>query len=72
MAKFTWGDSAQVTDDAPAVLRPGSQVAIVGVIEPLDRRGSYFDNFAEGVIYTIEFEDGSSADTHEDYLLPLV
>ncbi len=30
--------------------------------------GSYFERFPEGVIYTIEFEDGQAVDVHESLL----
>jgi hypothetical protein len=66
MTKFTYNDIVEVLDSAPAALRPGSRAWIVGVSE--ERRGTYFDQFPPGVVYTIEFEDGSSIDVHESSL----
>jgi hypothetical protein len=66
MPKFTWGDSVRILENAPGDLRPGSVAAVVGVEE--DRQGSYYEKFPEGVVYTVEFEDGSSVDVHESYL----
>jgi hypothetical protein len=71
MAKFTWHNSVQIQGGAPADLRPGSPASIVGVVEKGERQGSYFDCFPEGVICTVEFEDGSSVEVHEDHLIPL-
>jgi hypothetical protein len=71
VSKFTWGDGARIESEAPDCLRPGSAVAIVGVVEQHERRGTHFDSFAEGVIYTVEFEDGTSLDVHEGHLVPL-
>ena len=42
---------------------------IVGVAaESEGRVGSYYDKFPPGTVYTIEFEDGTSTDAHEDEL----
>jgi hypothetical protein len=66
MAKFTWGDSVRIAEDAPANVRPGSPAEVVGITEQHERQG-----FASGVVYTVEFEDGSDAEVHEDHLIPL-
>lgn len=66
MPKYTYDDIVTVLESAPAVLRPGSKAWVVGVAE--ERQGSYFDSFPEGVVYTVEFEDGESVDIHEDNL----
>ena len=68
MSKFTFRDSARIENSAPDGLRPGTVVAVVGVIEQHQRFGSHADSFPEGVIYTVEFEDGTSLDVHEDHL----
>lgn len=71
MPKFTWGDSVRIAEGAPSSVRPGSSAAVVGISEQHDRQGSYLDAFPTGVVYTIEFDDGSSAEVHEDHLIPL-
>ena len=53
---------------APDHLRPGRPASVFGVFLPQDREGSYFDQFAPGVVYSIEYEDGAVADVHEDFL----
>jgi hypothetical protein len=68
MSKFTYGSSVLVRKDAPDHLRPGQQASVFGVFVPQDRKGSYFDQFAPGVVYSIEYGDGDAADIHEDYL----
>ncbi len=44
-------------------MRPGEKAWIVGVFE--SQPGKYFEKFPEGVVYTIEFEDGTSTEAHE-------
>jgi hypothetical protein len=67
MAKFTYNDIVRVKPDSERTLRRG-RAWIVGIFE--DRPGPYFDRFPEGVVYTIEFEDGSSIEVHEANLEP--
>lgn len=66
MNKYTYDDVVKVLDTAPTELRPGMKAWVVGVFE--DRPGKYFDIFPPGVVYTIEYEDGSSAEIHESNL----
>ena len=68
MNKFGYGASVMVKKDAPDRLRPGQKASVFGVFLPQDRMGSYFDQFAPGVVYSIEYEDGDAADVHEDFL----
>jgi hypothetical protein len=68
MNKFTYGSSVLVRKDAPDNLRPGQQASVFGVFLPPDRKGSHFDQFAPGVVYSIEYGDGDAADIHEDFL----
>jgi hypothetical protein len=67
MSKFDYGDVVRVVGDAPAHLGPGQKAWIVGVFG--DRPGKYFDQFPEGIVYSIEYEDGSSLEVHEKYLV---
>lgn len=71
MSKFTWGNAVQISNDAPASVRRGGSGVVVGVSEQAERHGSYLDRFPHGVVYTVEFEDGSDADVCEDDLVLL-
>src|SRR5688500_1260595 len=68
MRKFTYDSTVLVSKDAPNHLRPGQQASVFGVFLPHDRKRSYFDQFAPGVVYSIEYGDGDAADIHEDFL----
>jgi hypothetical protein len=50
-------------------VRPGSPVAVVGLSEQHQRSGSFLQTFPSGVVYTVEFGDGSDAEVHEDHLI---
>lgn len=64
--KFTYDDVVRIRADAALVLRPGSRAWVVGVTAADNRCGVYYDAFKPGNVYTIEYEDGSSIDLHED------
>lgn len=66
MSKFTYDDIVRVRDSASSELRPGHKAWIVGVFE--ERPGKWFDRFPDGVVYTVEFEDGVSIEIHESNL----
>jgi hypothetical protein len=66
MNKYTYDDVVEVVNTAPKELKPGLKAWVVGVFE--NRPGKYFDTFPAGVVYTIEFEDGSSTEIHESNL----
>jgi hypothetical protein len=65
-AKFAYDDIVKVGADAPKEVRPGEKAWIVGIFQ--ERPGTYFRQFPEGVVYTIEFEDGASVEVHEMHL----
>ena len=64
--KYDYDDIVLVRSDAPTALRPGSKAWVVGVTDKDMRRGSHYDAFPAGNVYTIEFEDGASVDVHEE------
>jgi hypothetical protein len=68
MNKFTYGSAVLVSKDAPDHLRPGQPASVFGVFLLQDRKGSHFDQFAPGVVYSIEYENGDAVDIHEDFL----
>lgn len=67
MVEFTWGDDAKIASTAPAELRPGSRVWVVGITQE-PRRGSHFEQFPPGTVYLVEFGDGVAIDVHESFL----
>jgi hypothetical protein len=62
--KFNYDDIVRVQLSAGAEARPGERAWIVGIFDTRPE-GGYFDKFAEGIVYSIEFEDGSSIEVHE-------
>ena len=63
MPLFSYDDVVVVKPGVDARLRPGERGWVVGGF--VDRPGKYFDMFPDGVVYTIEFADGSSQEIHE-------
>jgi len=63
---FNYDDIVIVRPTATPEKRPGSKAWIVGVFKV--RPGPYFDKFPKGIVYTVEYEDGSSTEVHEDDL----
>lgn len=64
MPKFGYNDIVSVK--AGRHVRSGEPAWVVGVFQ--ERLGQYFEQFPPGVIYTVEFQDGSSTEVHEDSL----
>jgi hypothetical protein len=65
MPKFIYNDIVRAKPEAVPKMR-SDRAWVVGIFE--DRPGPYFDKFPAGVVYTIEFEDGTSEEVHEDNL----
>lgn len=68
MGKFTWGDAVRIRPDAPSELRPGALASVFDVSEGESRVGQHFTSFPPGTVYSIEYEDSSSREVHQDYL----
>ena len=68
MNKFTFDDTVRVKNDAPGPLRGGQKASVIMVFLPQDRKGSHFDQFPTGVVYSIEYADGEATDVHEQFL----
>lgn len=64
--RFDYDDIIIVASDAPPNFRPGSKGWVVGIIS--DRTRFPLNHLPDGVIYTVEFEDGFSCDISEDLL----
>lgn len=65
--KFDYNDIVRVKSTAQPEYRPGERAWIVGVFKERPK-GNYFKKFPEGNVYSVEFEDGSSIEVHEDDL----
>lgn len=65
MPKFTYNDIVRVREVGGTASR---KAWIVGIFEKRPAQGPYFDKFAPGTVYTVEFEDGTSTEFHEDGL----
>jgi hypothetical protein len=68
MTRFTWNDIVSLTSDAPIVGRRRQRAWVVGIHDVDHRTGEFFLEFPPGNVYTVEFEDGSSAEVHESFL----
>jgi len=68
--KFDYNDIVRVQVESASCLveRQGKQAWIVGIFTERPG-GEYFSKFPPGSVYTIEFEDGSSVEIHENYLI---
>ena len=67
--KFTYDDIVLIQKASGLPGRIGARAWVIAVFpERSSRPGSAFDRFPDGPIYTVEFEDGSSAEMHEDWL----
>jgi hypothetical protein len=66
MTPFTYNDTVRVKQTAPARCRPGELASVVGISLAAERSGEFLRAFPHGILYTIEFEDGSSVQLHED------
>ena len=73
--RFTWGDSVRVSPRAPAEWRPGTCGSVVGFMGQRGAEAGQPDagqpEAERGVMYTVEYGDGSSAEVPEAYLEPV-
>jgi len=69
MAAFTWGDTVRIMAQAPAEARPGSIGEVCGIreIETPDQAKEFAAPIGTK-LYLIEFGDGKSIETKEDWL----
>jgi hypothetical protein len=65
---LTYDDTVIVKPDAAACFRPGAKGSVVGITPPEQRRGAHFEQFPEGIVYLVEFEDGEALDVHGSWL----
>jgi hypothetical protein len=65
-SQFTYDDTVIVSLVSPKEMRPGARASIVAVLKA-DKRPTY-RSFRPGVVYTIEFEDGTTIDIEEEFL----
>ena len=62
-ARFDYNDRVRVRKATTDLSRLGAVAWIVGVFS--ERIGPYFEQFPDGPVYTIEYEDGSSHEVAE-------
>jgi hypothetical protein len=70
-SQFTWGDSVRVVERDGAHLnwRPGSVGSVCGFRTIQTAQQASSSSFAIGtILYTVEFEDGQSAEIPEEVL----
>jgi len=67
---YGWGDSVQVTEEAPTEMRPGHKAAVCGLLllEEDDERPGMS---AGTVLVLIEFGDGTDAEIPSQFVVPL-
>lgn len=67
--RFTYDDLVLVLSDGRVAGRDGARASVIAVFPSASTRpGPSLGAFAEGPVYTVEFEDGSTAEVHEDWL----
>ena len=69
MARYTYSDVVRVKAEVPPPLRAGAVGSVIAVFETRPT-GSHFAEFPQGVVYSIEYDDGAATDVHEDHLEP--
>jgi hypothetical protein len=68
MAKYAYNDIVRVSAGSIVPQRIGERAWIVGFSPEEERTGAFLQRFPKGMVYTIEFEDGSSVEVPEDDL----
>lgn len=67
--RFDWGDTARIARNAPESYHPGTRVAIVGMWTVRNELEARAANCPIGtVLYTVEYDDGSSVELPEKYV----
>ena len=67
--RFTYGDVVLVRAEPIAQSMAGKRAWIIAVFpDRASRPGSALDALPDGPAYTVEFEDGTTAELHEDWL----
>lgn len=66
---FNYDDVVRVVANAEQMYRPGAIAWVVAVFHQKPE-GASFDGFPDGVVYSIEFEDGEAIDIPECMLEP--
>ena len=64
--EFDFDDIVVVDEKAPTEFRPGQKAWVIGVF--VDRSVVKFDWLPPGIVYAVEFEDGSATDIHQQNL----
>lgn len=67
--KYKYGQSVRIVETAPSVLKPGSEVAVVGMTK-LDQERKIFDIRCPigADVYLIEYADGKAVEVPEQFI----
>ena len=68
MARFGFDDTVRIKATAPSPLRAGALASVIMVFPENERESEYLKSFQPGTVYSVEYEDGESADVHESDL----
>lgn len=66
MAKFSYDDIVKIKSDTKTAPKRRDRAWVVAVME--DRQRFPLGQFPPGTVYSIEFEDGTALDVHENDL----
>jgi hypothetical protein len=68
MTRFTYSDIVKLKDGSAAKPDQSGRAWVIAILT--DRTRFPLPHLPPGVVYSIEFEDGSAVDVHEDDLEP--
>jgi hypothetical protein len=66
MSKFSYDDIVKIKIDAKMATKRRDRAWVIAVME--DRQRFPLSQLPPGIVYSIEFEDGTALDVHEDDL----
>lgn len=70
--KYDYGDSVTVNNNAPARYRPKAKGSLCGVRRvEMDEQAKAANTSVGTTLWLVEFEDGSSVEVPEEYLISL-
>ena len=70
-SKFHYDDIVSISSISAAVDRRRQLAWVMGIFTTRPF-GPYFEKFQPGIVYSVEFEEGTSIEIHEDELLAAI
>ena len=71
MSKYAYDEIVIVREGIASGVPSGTKGWVIAVFaDTASRPGTAFDHFPDGAVYTLELEDGSTAELHESWLEP--